>query len=136
MSARPPHARPAGDRSAPTRSAGPTRAAGPSRAPRRDPRLTPTRLTLAIALVGSVVFGLYALTVRDASQIPLLATGAFVLGIVFSALAVAAAVGIYRAAAEEREASAFAKALGGGLAALIAFGCFAVAAVLALLWGG
>lgn len=135
MSARPPHARPSGTRPPDARS-GSSRSAGPSRTPRRSPRLTPTRLTLAIALVGSIVFGLYALTVRDASQIPLLATGAFVLGIVFSALALAAAVGIYRSAAEEREASAFAKALGGGVAALIAFGCFAIAAVLALLWGG
>src|SRR4051794_20101628 len=43
-------------------------------------RITPTRVTLAVALVGSVLFLLYAITVRDTSQIPLLSSGAGVLG--------------------------------------------------------
>ncbi len=97
-------------------------------------RLTPTRVTLAIALGGSLLFVLYSATVRDASQIPMLAAGALVLGLVFSALAIAGAVSTYRAAAEARGGRAFADALLGGLAALIAFGCFAMAVVLALVW--
>ncbi len=40
-----------------------------------------------LALIGSVAFTLYAVTVRDSSQIPLLAAGAVVLGIVFAVLA-------------------------------------------------
>ena len=39
-------------------------------------RITPTRVTLAIALVGSGAFVLYALTVRESTQIPLLVAGA------------------------------------------------------------
>ena len=48
-------------------------------------RLTPTRVTLGIALFGSAAFLLYAITVRDASQIPLLSSGAAVLGMVLGA---------------------------------------------------
>ena len=46
------------------------------------PAARPGVAFLSIALVGSVVFVLYAITVRDASQIPLLAAGG-VLGLVF-----------------------------------------------------
>ncbi|HYM83117.1 MAG TPA: hypothetical protein VEY67_03070 [Candidatus Dormibacteraeota bacterium] len=97
-------------------------------------RLTPIRVTLGIALVGSLVFAIYAITVRDASQIPLLATGALVLGLVFAALAVAGAVSTYRAASEGRSGAAFAQALLGGAAAIVAFGCLAIAVILALVW--
>jgi hypothetical protein len=63
-------------------------------APTRDPStpvgrrgISPGVVFLAIALVGSVAYVAYAITVRDASQIPLLASGAVVLAIVFGALA-------------------------------------------------
>jgi hypothetical protein len=97
-------------------------------------RLTPTRVTLAIALLGSLAFILYAITVRDPAQIPLLAAGSLVLGLVFAALACAGAVGTYRAAADGRAAAAFGTALLGGGAAIISFGCFAAAVILALVW--
>lgn len=97
-------------------------------------RLTPTRVTLAIALLGSVAFIVYAITVRDASQIPLLAAGSLVLGLVFAALAVAGLVATYRSASGGRGGSAFVDAILGGLAAVIAFGCFAVTVILALVW--
>jgi hypothetical protein len=96
-------------------------------------RLTPTRVTLAVALVGSIGFLLYAVSVRDPTQIPLLASGAAVLGIVFSALAVAGAVSTYRAASSGSGGRAFGMAMLGGAAALVAFGCFAGALILALL---
>jgi hypothetical protein len=96
-------------------------------------RLTPTRVTLVIALIGSVGFLIYASTVRDTSQIALLAAGAFVLGIVFAALAVAGAISTYRAASWGSGGRAFAMSLLGGIAAVIAFGCFAGALILAFL---
>jgi MFS family permease len=102
--------------------------------PRLGPvRLTPTRVTLAVALLGSVAFLFYASTVRDTSQIALLAAGAFVLGIVFAALAVAGAIGTYRAASWGANGRAFGLALLGGIAAVIAFGCLAGALILAFL---
>ena len=97
-------------------------------------KLTPTRVTLAVALFGSVAFLLYAITVRDASQIPLLSSGAAVLGLVFAALAVAGAISTYRASREGRSGLAFASAVLGGIAALIAFGCLSWAVILALVW--
>ena len=96
--------------------------------------ITPTRVTLLIALIGSVGFLGYAITVRDPSQIPLLASGAAVLGIVFAALALAGAIGAVRAGREGAGGRAFAMALSGGIAAVIAFGCFGAAIVLALVW--
>jgi hypothetical protein len=97
-------------------------------------RLTPTRVTLGVALVGSVLFGVYAITVRDAAQIPLLASGFLVLGLVFGALAVAGAIGTYRSARDDLSGRALLQALGGGIAAIIACACLAVFAVLVLLW--
>ena len=48
--------------------------------------ISPGIVFLAVALIGSLLFALYAVTVRDADQIPLLAAGSAVLGIVFIAL--------------------------------------------------
>ncbi len=92
------------------------------------------RAVLAIALAGSLAYLAYALTVRDTSQIPMLASGAAVLGIVFVALAVAGAWNTYQAGVEGRSGRAFGLALGGGIAAMIGFVCFAFAIVLALVF--
>jgi hypothetical protein len=110
------------------------RAASPSGRRRRRRIITPTRVTLFIALVGSVAFLAYAVTVRDTSQIPLLASGLAVLGIVFGALALSGARGAVGAGREGAGGRAFAMALSGGLASVIAFGCFGAAIVLALVW--
>jgi hypothetical protein len=97
-------------------------------------RITPIRVTLAIALGGSLLYVLYAITVRDASQIPMLASGAAVLGIVFTALAIGGAVETYRAGTGPDGRRAILLAVAGGIAAVIAAGCFAAAMVLALVW--
>jgi hypothetical protein len=123
----------------PRRQVSPRARDGSRRAPAPGPhlgpvRITPTRVFVGIALVGSIGYLVYALTVRDANQIPLLATGAAILGTVFAALAVLGVVRTYRAGRDGRGGSAVLSALAGGIAALIAFGAFATAAVLALLW--
>lgn len=94
--------------------------------------LTPTRTILGIAVVGSTGFVGYALTVRNADQIPLLAAGFAVLGLVFTALAISGVVETYRSAADGRTARALGVAILGGFAAVIAFACFAGAIVGAL----
>ena len=109
------------------------------RRPRNGPHigpllLTPTRLMLGFALVGSLLYVVYAVTVRDASQIPMLASGAAVLGLVFAALAISGGVATYRAGSEGRSRQAFVLAVLGGIAAVIAAGCLAGGLILALVW--
>jgi hypothetical protein len=96
--------------------------------------VSPTVVIAAIALVGSGVLLLYAITLRSKDQVPLLITGAVVLGIVFAVLAAAGGMSAYRTAREDRSGAALVNALGGGIAAVIAFGLFAGAIVLALVW--
>jgi hypothetical protein len=88
---------------------------------------------LAIALGGSVVFALFTITVRDASQIPLLASGAAVLGIAFCAVAAYAARSTWHAGIAGRNQRAVLLALAGGVAAIIGAGCLAGAIILFML---
>ena len=60
-------------------------------------RLTPGIVFLAIALIGSLLFVAYAVNVRDASQIPLLAAGGAAVGIAFLALAAYSLRAVWRA---------------------------------------
>ncbi|MEA2632340.1 MAG: hypothetical protein QOE66_2559 [Chloroflexota bacterium] len=105
---------------------------GGARAARRR-GISPGVVFLAIALIGSVVFVLYSVTVRDASQIPLLAAGSLVLGIVFIALAVYTVRATWRAGVDGRGGRALLLGIGGGIAAIIGAGCLAAAIILFLL---
>ena len=94
--------------------------------------ITPTGVLLLVALIGSVAYFLYALTVREASQIPLLAAGLVVLGIVFVAIAVIGLRATWRSSVRGRDGRAIAHALVGGFACLAAAGCFAGAIILGM----
>ena len=96
--------------------------------------VTPMLVVLVGALFGSLAYVAFALTVRDTTQIPMLVSGAVVLGVVFIALAVAGAVRTYQAGVEGRGGRAFGLALGGGIAAMIGFICFALAIIGALVY--
>ena len=93
-------------------------------------RISPGLVFLAIALVGSIAYVAVRVTVRDASQIPLLASGAVVLALVFGALAVYCLRATWRAGAEGRGGRAMLIALVGGGAAIAAAGCLAGALIL------
>ena len=94
--------------------------------------MTPTAILIAVALLGSIAYLLYAVTVRDASQIPLLASGAAVLGIVFVAVAVTGLIATWRSSLRGSDGRAIGHALIGGIACLAAAGCFAVAIILGM----
>jgi hypothetical protein len=64
----------------------------------------------------------------------MLASGAAVLGIVFTALTITGAAATIRAARSEQAGRSVLAAVLGGIAGVIAFGCFAAAVVFALLW--
>ena len=88
-----------------------------------------------VAVVGSAVLLAFGLLNRTANQIPILAAGLAVLGLTFSAVAVACVVNVVRAGRDGHAARAFWAALMGGVAVLIAAGCLATAVVLAMVWG-
>ena len=92
-------------------------------------RLSPGLVFLAIAVVGSVIYFAYAVTVRETSQIPLLASGLVVLAIVFGALAAYSLRETWRAGADDRGRRAMLYAVVGGVAAIIASGCAAFAII-------
>jgi hypothetical protein len=98
-------------------------------------RLSPGVVFLAVALIGSIVYLGYAITVRDASQIPLLASGAVVLAIAFAALTVYSFGAMLRAGREGRGGRSILIAVVGGLAAMATAGCLAGAIVLFQLAG-
>ena len=98
--------------------------------------ITATGVLIVIALIGSLAYLFYAVTVRDASQIPLLASGAVVLGIVFAAIAFVGGRAAWRSSVGGRDARAFGHALVGGIAALVAAGCFAGAVILFMVRSG
>jgi hypothetical protein len=119
-------------------AAGPPQAPGPAGAPARGPHLGPIPITatgvlIVIALIASLAYLAFAITVRDASQIPLLISGAVVLGIVFAAIAAVGARATWRSSIAGHDARAFAHAVVGGVAALVSAGCFAAAIILFLL---
>jgi hypothetical protein len=124
-------AQPVGDGRPPTAPTAPP--AGPA-GPHLGPiPITATGVLIVVALVGSLLYLGYAFTVRDASQIPLLASGAVVLGIVFAAIAIVGARATWRSSVQGRDARAFGHAIIGGLAALAAAAAFAAAIILFLL---
>lgn len=113
---------------------GPALAALPTRAVRWI-RHSPTRTLLAVALGGSILFLLYGLLARDATQIPTLCAGAAVFGLVFAALGVGGALEAVHSARTGHAALAFGYALGGGVAAIVSAVAFGIALVLAMVWG-
>lgn len=126
--------RPAGPRDGvPVRGPAPRRS-GPGGPAIAGIRVTPIRAVLAVALSGTLAFIAYTINVREAEQIPMLAAGAAVLGIVFVGVALGGAVEGYRAGRAGDGRRAILIALAGGFAAMIAAGCFAGALVLALVW--
>lgn len=123
-------------RQAPARQAASARP-GPSESAHLGPiPITATGVLIVIALIGSLAYLFYAVTVRDASQIPLLASGAVVLGLVFIAIALVGGRAAWRSSVGRRDARAFGHALVGGVAALVAAGCFAGALILFMVRSG
>jgi hypothetical protein len=97
-------------------------------------KITPAVVLVSIALIGSAAYVLYVVTQVEDEQIQLLGYGFGVLGASFAAIAVGAVVAIWRAASRARSRRALVLAIVGGIAGLIAIGCFTFTA-LALLVG-
>lgn len=95
--------------------------------------VSPGVVFLAIALIGSMLFVLYVVTVRDGTQPALLTAGGFALGVVFLALAAYSLRSTWRAGIQARNGRALVLGIGGGIAAMIGAGAIAGAIILFLL---
>ena len=97
-------------------------------------RITPAVVLVALALIGSAGFIVYVVTQVEDEQIPLLGAGFGVMGASFAAIAIGCLVGMWRAAARTRAGRALGLAIIGGIAGMIAIGCFGFTVVSGLLW--
>jgi hypothetical protein len=91
-------------------------------------------IVVALVLLGSLIFiGYVTVSVHD-GQIPLLAVGFVAFGAGWAAVAIGALLGMWRAASYARTGRATVLAILGGIAGLAAIGCFAITALLTLVW--
>jgi len=97
-------------------------------------RITPAVVLVAVAIVGSVAFILYVVFRVEDEQIPLLGAGFGVLGASFATIAIGSVVEMWRAASRARTGRAFTLAIVGGIAGLVAIGCFTFTALSTLVW--
>jgi hypothetical protein len=99
--------------------------------PDRGRRVSPGAIFLVIAVIGSIAFAAYFLTVREPTQIPLLAAASVVLAIVFAALAAYSLRSVWRGGVEhESGGRLLLMGLVGGIAAIVAAGAAAGAIIL------
>lgn len=97
-------------------------------------RITPARVTLLVALSGGLGFLAWSVLVRDRFQVPLMATGLAICGLVFAATAVLSVAAVVRAGREGRDGAAVLTALVGGLFAVAALMSLAGAVIMSLIW--
>jgi hypothetical protein len=91
---------------------------------------------LVVALLGGLGFLAYSVLVRDQLQVPMMASGFAVIGLVFAAMAVLAVVSVIRSGREGRDGMAVMTALFGGLVAIAAMMALAGAVIMSLIWSG
>ena len=97
--------------------------------------ITPVRVFLLVALAGGLGFLAYSVLVRDQLQVPLMATGFAICGIVLGVVAVIAVLGVVRAGRAGRDGTAVVTALVGGLVAVGAMLSLAAAVIFSMIWG-
>jgi hypothetical protein len=108
-------------------------------APRRGLAITPITIAavlVLVALIGSAAYILYVVTQVEDEQIGLLGAGFGVMGASFAAIALGTIFGMWRAASRARGRRAFALAIVGGVAGLLAIGCFTFTALAVLVGKG
>ena len=99
-------------------------------------RITPARVFLIVALFGGLGFLAYSIFFRDALQVPLMASGFAVVGIVLGIAAFMSIGAVVSAGRESRDGAAFFTALFGGFLAVGALMCLAAAVIMSMIWSG
>jgi hypothetical protein len=113
----------------------------PARTARKGPHLgpvtiTPARVFLVLAFIGGLAFLGYSVFFRDRLQVPLMATGLAICGIVFGTAAAMSVGAVIRAGRERRDGTAVLTALIGGLLAFGSLMFIAAAVIMGLIWSG
>lgn len=98
--------------------------------------LTPVRVMLLVALIGGLGFLAYSLLIRDALQVPLMATGLLVCGIVLGLMTLLAVAAVIKAGRERRDGTAVLAALAGGMLAVASLLSLAAGMIFAMIWSG
>jgi hypothetical protein len=91
---------------------------------------------LLVALIGGLGFLAYSVLIRDTLQVPLMATGFLVCGIVFGLMSLLAVIAVVRAGRERRDGTAVIAALGGGMLAVASLLSLAAGMIFAMIWSG
>ena len=99
-------------------------------------RITPVRVTLTFALAGGVAFLAWSVLVRDQLQVPLMATGFLVCGVVLLLSGVLGLRAVLAAGREGRDGAAVLTALAAGLATALSMLMLAGAVIMSMIWGG
>jgi hypothetical protein len=99
-------------------------------------RITPARVTLTVALAGGVAFLAWSVLVRDQLQVPLMATGFLICGLVLLVSGVLGLRAVLAAGREGRDGAAVLTALAAGLATALAMMLLAGAVIMSMIWGG
>ncbi len=122
----------------PARSKAARRAAPDApRGPRIGPlRITPVRVTLVLALAGGVAFLFWSIVVRDQLQVPLMATGFLICGLVLLVSGVLGLRAVFAAGRQGRDGAAVLTALAAGLATALSMLLLAGAIIMSMIWGG
>ena len=107
------------------------------RGPRIGPlRITPVRVTLALALAGGVAFLFWSIVVRDQLQVPLMATGFLICGLVLLVWGLLGLRAVFTAGREGRDGAAVLTSLAAGLATAASMLLLAGAVIMSMIWGG
>jgi hypothetical protein len=99
-------------------------------------RITPARVTLTLALAGGVAFLAWSVVVRDQLQVPLMATGLLICGLVLLVSGLLGLRAVLAAGREGRDGAAVLTALVAGLATALSMMLLAGAVIMSMIWGG
>lgn len=97
-------------------------------------RVTPARVMLLVALAGGLGFLGYSIVVRDQLQIPLMASGFAICGLVFAATSAMGVAAVVQAGREGRDGTAVVTALVAGGIAVVSLLSLAAAVIMSLIW--
>ena len=87
-------------------------------------------------MVGGIGVLAYSTFARDQLQVPMMATGFAICGLVFAAVAVLAVMGVVQAGRDGRDGRAVLSALFGGIVAIGALMFLSAAMIMGMIWNG